>query len=573
MSGSFEGYRSVWRRTFLPKRVLLTGLGLVVWGSGLISGQAQEPAEKPAKQPQAVEVTEAIPPLPEIPDEPKTVDPATTMPAKLAKRATQDFSDSSLREVVDWLAKQDLVVLLDKNALSSVGISPAEPVSDRLNDAPIYLLLQRLKSLDLAWFYEDDILHITSWEVADERQTTLPYNVGDLLDAGYKLDQLQETVTNTVAPTTWEDVGGPGVLSSLGDVIFIRQSDELQREVQGLLTALRKHGRQTYINDPPQHLVLREKLNENVSVEFIDTPLETAIAQLAAQAKADIRLDLPSLREARIREREPVTLKLTDRKLETVLQALLLDLDLTWMLRDGVLWITDTGDAEGLIKTAVYDVRDLCRDKDESAALIDAVLSQTEPISWDVVGGPGTISPVKPGTIVVSHQESVHRELLELLETYRTALRASKPRDRDAEDPNEVLTTYYRMHENVARDLAKLLPQLVEPETWKSEAHPDSPGTVTLVASAPDTTSAAFEDGDNKTPASELVIARSVLIIRQTRGTHQKIAEAIRRVQSGDATISLEGGGMGGMGGGGMGGMGGFGGGFFSVPAELRKAH
>lgn len=74
--------------------------------------------------------------IPEIADSPSTVDPAVLMPANLAVRATHDFSDSSLREVVAWL-EDNLVVLLDENALAEIGLSPAEPISDRIDDAPL----------------------------------------------------------------------------------------------------------------------------------------------------------------------------------------------------------------------------------------------------------------------------------------------------------------------------------------------------------------------------------------------------------------------------------------------------
>jgi hypothetical protein len=70
-----------------------------------------------------------------------------------------------------------------------------------------------------------------------------------------------------------------------------------------------------------------------------------------------------------------------------------------------------------------------------------------------------------------------------------------------------------------------------------------------------------------------LVMARAVLIIRQTRAAHGEIEEVIRRVQSGDGVAQ----GMGGLGraaGGFGGGGGGFGGGFFSVrgaDSRVRK--
>ncbi len=500
--------------------------------------------------------------LPVIADEPKTIDPGAVLPPQLAAVATRDFSDSTLREVIAWLQdEQRLVVLLDRRGLAEVGVTPAEPVSDRLVDAPIYLLLNRLRSLGLGWYFDNDILYITSREAVEERVTTQTYNVGSLLDVGFEADSLLDVIKTTIAPDTWEDVGGAGVVSLLGDVLFVRQNDHIHCEIKALLQALHAPGRQTFLNDPVQHLALREKLKDNVSVDFEDTPLETAVRQLAEVAGADIRLDIAALRDTGIRERTPVTLRLEDRSLETVLQAVVLDLELTWVIRDGVLWITSFEESEDCLKTAVYDVRDLCRDADETDALISAITSQAEPDSWYEVGGVGRILDAKPGILVISHREQVHQNVLQLLETYRSALRSSKPRQRRGDDPAEVITVYYRLHANVARDLSTALPLLVQPDSWKSEQHPEAPGTILVVSSVPelsevvDTDRKAEESGQS---LAALFSERSVLIVQQTRAVHKEISEIIARVRSGDDAGS-----MGGLSSAPMG-MGGFGGGFFT---------
>ncbi|MDG2384496.1 MAG: hypothetical protein P8N76_22700 [Pirellulaceae bacterium] len=491
--------------------------------------------------------------LPVIPDEPKAIDPGQLLPAILAVKATHDFSDSSLREVVSWLRdKQKFVVLVDNNALSEIGISPAEPLSDRLTNAPVYLLLNRLKSMNLNWYYDDDVLYITSSEAADSRTITLTYEVGDLMDKKFDLDDLMAVITHTIGPATWEDTGGAGALNSLGDVLFVRHTDEQQRSVRALLAALRNHGRQTFLNDPPEHAVFRQTLQQNVSVDFSDTPLETAVQQLAENAKSDIRLDRAALRDARIRKREPVTLKLAERKLATVLQAMLLDLNLTWILRDGVLWITTPEIANAFLRTAVYDVRDLCRDSEESDALIEAIVSQAVPDSWSEVGGVGEIDSAKPGTLVVTHQEQVHREVLHLLNTYRTALQSSKPRKLDEEKTNEIVTVYYRLNSKIATDLSEVLPLMIQPNTWSADGQEGKPGHIRLVASQPDLSEAARLDDKADGPALTLLVERSTLIIRQTRGTHKEIAEIIRRVETGDSPLGDFGGGQ--LGGGGFGG-------------------
>ncbi|MCU0962980.1 MAG: hypothetical protein MUF48_23040 [Pirellulaceae bacterium] len=495
---------------------------------------------------------------PVIADEPKTIDPATLVPPPLAANASVTFANASLRDVLDWLrTEQQLTVLLETGALKEANISLVEPISDQLQDAPLYLLLNRLRVLGLAWYFEGNILHITSVAVADARRKTVPYNVGDLLDSGYELSELAEAIMRTIAPASWEDAGGDGAVSFLGDVMFIRQTDPVQRQVQGLLAALRKHARQTFILDPPQHVALRAKLEQQISVDFLDTPLEAAVADLARLTQTDVRLDVGALRSARIREREPVTLKLSDCALHIVLQAMFVDLKLNWVLRDGVLWLTTEQDANAFHKTAVYDVRDLCHNVAESEALMDAVQSQTE-ADWDDTGGVGSMASPQPGTLVVYHRESMLMDVLALLETYREALRSSKPRDRKVQDPQEVITVYYRLHAHMAQELATLLPKLVLPDTWKSETRPDAVGEVFHVASPPDLFT---EDGRlaraimDKDPASAqaLVVARTVLIVRQTRAAHAEIAKLIGRVETGDPREGAPGG----MGGG-MGGMGGF---------------
>lgn len=501
------------------------------------------------------------PPAVEIAEDPKTVDPASLMPPRLAAPATVDFTNSSLNKITDWFQSElALRVLLDQKALTDAGVLATEPVSDRLDNAPAYLLLNRLRSLGLAWYVEDDILHITTAKVARERLSTQPYNVGDLFDAGYAADDLIAGIKAAVDGSWTRGAADGGSVELLGDVLFVRQTDELHREVAGLLAALRQHGRLTLTFDPPSHAVLREKLEQNVSVRFEETPLAAAIEQLAERAQADIRLDLPALRGSRVREREPLTLALEDRNLSTVLPVLLGSLRLTWILRDGVLWITTTEEAANFSKTAVFDVRDLCRDLNESQALRQAITSQTQGPWKSGIGG-GSITFARPGTMVVRHTESNLQGVLQLLENYRTALRESKQRPRVVADPNEVLTRFYRLPAAVADDLVLQLPQLVQPASWQDEEHPNAVGTIRRLTSVAEVRSGAAglaaPDRD-AAPSRGLLIDHAALMVRQTRAAHFEIETLIEKVERGDPPLP-RGGGSGG---------GGFGGGLFSGPAS-----
>lgn len=503
----------------------------------------------------------------EIPVEPQRVDPVALLPEKLAANVTLRFHERSLSEVAEWIEEeQGLHVFLDRRALNEAGFLTSEPISDSLSDDPLYLLLNRLRAAGLAWYLQDGNVFITTNDGLDEHLSTQQYSIGDLFDAGLHRDRFTDTLAGTVAPDSWEEIGGVGSYVLLGDVLFVRQTDPNQRRVAGLLAALRDHGRRTFISDASQNDVLRQKVDENLSIRIENAPLVEAIAKLSDAAGIPIRIDRSSLRESGIRERTPVTLKLTEQKLRTALFAILHELNATWIIRDGLIWIVSQADAETVTKTAVYDVRDLCRDFEESDSLAQAIASQASPDDWESLGGFGSMRFPRPGVLVVYQTERNHNDVLELLERYRLALRSSKPRDRAELDPKEVITRYYRMPTVIATDLRIKLPHLLRPETWRGEGQRDSPGTIMQVTSLPERldgqryNSGVKVSGNSEGAEPAVILNHSVLIIRQSREVHDEIPKILQRIKQGDADLE----GLKNMTvGPGMGGMGGFGGGFF----------
>ena len=503
----------------------------------------------------------------EIPDEPRTIDPVTVMPPKLTAHVAVSFTEKPLKDIVKWIQEElSINVIVDYAAITDAGLLAGEPITDHSDNAPLYLLLNRLEEQHFAWFYEDETLYVTTKEQAEERLMTIPYNLGDLFDTGFR-PQATVRAVETTTGSKWElDDGEGGTARLLGDVIFIRQTDAVHFETAGLFAALRKHGRRTFISDPPQHETLRQKLNDKITVDFDDVPLGTAIEELGRQASVDLRLDKLGLNDAGISDRTPVSLKITDRPLNTVLRALLAKLNLTWVFRNGVLQITTMEKAEELQKTAVFDVRDLCRSRKESTGLMQALHLQTGGKWEDDDGEGGAMASPKTGILIVRNTEQVLDETLKLLENYRAALRISKPRVVAEVDPKELITRYYRMEKLVAEDLQKLLVEMIQPESWKTAARTDATGTIRAVASTTGTGSQPY----------------TVLIIRQTRENQVEISKLVNKVQFGD-TMEVQtkrsghetnrgmGGGLGGGGmGGGMGGSGegSFGGGFFAIPSR-----
>lgn len=526
----------------------------------LLAAQPAPAAAAAPAPPAASPMTATSQPVPPsvamvIPNEPRSVDPATLLPEWLTQPLSIRFRETALSEVAAWIEQETKVkVVLDRGSPEKAKILPNDPVDDELQNEPLYLLLNRLEQVGVGWWLAEGILHFSAVD-DDDHLNTIQYNVGDLLDAGYVSDKLVDTIEGTVAQDSWEDSGGEGGILILGDVLFVRQTATIQHRVEGLLAALRKHGRRTLTYDPPQHSELREALQGKISAQFRDKPLASAVAELASLAKVDLRLERRSLDDAGMSERVPVSLEISEQPLRVALELLLQPLDLTWYLHDGVLWITSLERTEVEALTAVYDVRDLCRDQAEADALRAAIQSQADPGAWSVAGGLAELEFPLPGTMVVNHTERGLDEVLQLLETYRAALRASKPRARQ-ESAKVVETRYYRMPRVVADDLEAMLPELVRPETWKTGTRPDAQGSIRKISSWAEPGSDA---GNDKQPGQPIPYA--VLVIQQMREVHAEIPGILRRIEKGEAILD---------GGGGMGG-GGFGGGFFSVPAQFHS--
>ena len=95
-----------------------------------------------------------------------------------------------------------------------------------------------LKQLDLTYVVQYEALHITTPEEAENELTTVAYPVTDLIryrDSDGKpwsdFDTLIETITSTISPDAWEEVGGAGAIEAIPiqdtDVLVISQTQQI----------------------------------------------------------------------------------------------------------------------------------------------------------------------------------------------------------------------------------------------------------------------------------------------------------------------------------------------------------
>jgi len=166
----------------------------------------------------------------------------------LAEPTSLAFVETPLRDVLDFIqSKHKIIVMIDRKALDDVGLGADSTVTINISNVTLRSGLRlMLRPLDLTWIIADEVLLITTADEANNRLVTEVYEVGDLVtfrdeknEVCEDYDTLVDTITSTVQPTTWEDVGGPGAIApatfSTAKVLVVSQTQEVHEEIVALL--------------------------------------------------------------------------------------------------------------------------------------------------------------------------------------------------------------------------------------------------------------------------------------------------------------------------------------------------
>ncbi|MEX2561392.1 MAG: hypothetical protein WD403_15825 [Pirellulales bacterium] len=141
-------------------------------------------------------------------------------------------------------------VQIDRTALTDAGVDDRAPVT--IDVAGIGLrsaLGVLLDPLDLSWTIRNDVLLITTEQAAEEMLDTRIYDVRDLVSDGVTPDTESDyesliwVITSTIAPSSWDEVGGPGCVQAYDSngiqVLIVLQTNEGHEGIAGLLADLR----------------------------------------------------------------------------------------------------------------------------------------------------------------------------------------------------------------------------------------------------------------------------------------------------------------------------------------------
>lgn len=167
----------------------------------------------------------------------------------LDKPITVMFADAPLRDVADTLsAKLEVPIVLDARALEDYGIGTDQPVSGKFAELSLEVVLRRLlHELELTYVVRNEVISITTPEEVETQLTLGLYPVRDLVSSGsddpatFDFDGLIDVITSTIAPDTWDEVGGPGSIEPLlpTPALLFAQTQDVHDQIAELLVTLR----------------------------------------------------------------------------------------------------------------------------------------------------------------------------------------------------------------------------------------------------------------------------------------------------------------------------------------------
>jgi type II secretory pathway component GspD/PulD (secretin) len=406
------------------------------------------------------------------------IDPGQFVSEKLRKEIDVEFTGTPLRDVISYIAEiTQLPILFDIPALNDQGITGDEEVSLVILKTPTHtvlnLLLAEVSGVRLAWMEDAEVVQITTKHKADHTLRTQYHNVRDLLKNGFNHDELTEGILEmTEGP--WATIDGTGgSIAEFGDLLVVHQCQRTQIDVACFLAGLRSKAPVRLVGNLPADAKIRAALDESTSIEFTGTPLRDVISYVSEIHHIPILFDVPALSDQSITGDEEVSLVVNGIKLRSALQLLLESVNsvqLDVVVQNGLMIVTTKKKANQiLLQTVFYDVSEItANDPVQMDKLEEIIQNQTEGYWESIDGIGGVLRGLSPNLLACRQTRQAQDEVASVLGAIRDSLKAAGgDRSSITQYDTRLETRFYRMDAEAALDVARLIPSLIEPGTWK----------------------------------------------------------------------------------------------------------
>ena len=363
-------------------------------------------------------------------------EPARPLDPRLAELVSIDAENASLRSILETLAKENgFEFLVDTQSLAAVGLTGDEPVTSYLPNvslATVLHYLPRQADHDLTIRVEGE-----TWKLATRSgvktadiQTRL-YLLTDHFANPHSIDyvSLGQLVTSLIAPDTWQEVGGYGIIEAVPNALLISQTSEIHEQIRRLLKRLDDLDQPgfapIFLDDRTarsEHI--KNTLDQQVTVDFWQASLRDILRWVSTEYDVPIAIDDVALTDYGIDDtQKSFTIQLQDITLRAALRIILQERELTFWIDDRqelveaapILVVTTPQEAEAELTHRLYPIGDLIAWLDGGADDLIRVLTRcVAEDTWDEVGGPGAIE-LYSGCLLVSQTMEAHEQLEEVL--------------------------------------------------------------------------------------------------------------------------------------------------------------
>jgi hypothetical protein len=182
-------------------------------------------------------------------------DPATPRLASrpdLKQPISLEFINSPLADVMLWISHNTkLDIEIDRREISNAGLDRAT-ITFSAREVPLESGLRRMLSqVELDFVVREGFLLVSTEDAIAEILETKTYDVSDLVSPvtttgqiSPQCEALAESITSTIHPTTWDEVGGPASVSAVNlrgvQMLVIAQQPRIHSEIAELLDSLRE---------------------------------------------------------------------------------------------------------------------------------------------------------------------------------------------------------------------------------------------------------------------------------------------------------------------------------------------
>ena len=357
---------------------------------------------------------------------------------------------------------------IDREALEEESLEPDATNITILTKEISYRagLSQVLSPQGLVAIVDRSVLTITTSTVAEETLVTRMYTVADLIRSSLgphfsELKQLEECISSTVVPDSWDDVGGPGTIAHYKGALTISNTLEAHRDIAGLLNALRKFPANrtkkvatTITSTNSESADIGKAMQSLVDAKFEKKSLLEAVDSLLSEAKVAYFYHHSVIENGTEPEFDRLTEEFREVPLGQILSLMLDEFGLAWTYSDESVAIMTQEAAEQLHQTQVFDVSRLIDDRltdsswadSEASQLGNAITDVVSPNSWENVGGLGAVEYLPNRCVlVISNTAEILNEVEAQLDMMEQARKAAYAKPKAEPSPSDVVKRIYTL--------------------------------------------------------------------------------------------------------------------------------